>query len=103
MMTPQRWLHLWEETMRNGLVGCKGRPTFFFDSKKIIPEVKESINTLKEWLEQAGVVGLSTPESDEIDAQVHPQYSCCEYLPTQYSLSVPHASQLAIWHQIDRR
>lgn len=56
--------------MRNGLEGCKGSPTFFFDSKKIIPEVKESIATLKQWLEQAGVTGLTIPDDDEIDAQV---------------------------------
>jgi hypothetical protein len=70
MMTPQRWLKLWEETMRNGLEGCRGSPTFFFDSKNIITEVNESIATLKAWLEQAGVVGLTIPDPDEVDAQV---------------------------------
>ena len=55
--------------MRNGLEGCKGSPTFFFDSKRIIPDVKESIETLKQRLEQAGVTGLTIPDDDEIDAQ----------------------------------
>lgn len=73
MMTPQRWLHLWEETMRNGLEGCRGSPTFFFDSKRIIPEVNESIASLKQWLEHAGVSGLTTPDPDEVDSQVCPQ------------------------------
>jgi hypothetical protein len=80
MMTPQRWMHLWESTLRNGLEGCKGAPTFFFDSKRIISEVNESISYLKTWLEQAGVVGLTIPDPDEIDAQVLPPSPPFEHL-----------------------
>jgi hypothetical protein len=70
MMTPQRWLNLWEQTMRNGLEGCRGAPTIIFDSKGIITDVEGSLEFLKTHLEQAGVRGLTMPDQDEIDSAV---------------------------------
>ena len=51
MMTPQRWLSLWETTMLYGLEGCRGVPTIFFSSGNIIPDIRGALKMLKGLLE----------------------------------------------------
>lgn len=70
MMTPQRWLSLWETTMLYGLEGCRGVPTVFFSSSNIIPDIKGALATLKGLLEAAGVRGLKMPSDGEIKDRI---------------------------------
>lgn len=70
MMTPQRWLSLWETTMLYGLEGCRGVPTVFFSSSNIIPDIRGALTTLKGLLEAAGVRGLKMPSDGEIEDRI---------------------------------
>lgn len=70
MMTPQRWLSLWETTMLYGLEGCRGVPTVFFSSSNIIPDIRGALTTLKGLLEAVGVRGLKMPSDGEIQDRI---------------------------------
>lgn len=70
MMTPQRWLSLWETTMLYGLEGCRGVPTVFFSSSNIIPDIRGALTTLKGLLEGVGVRGLKMPSDGEIEDRI---------------------------------
>ena len=76
-MTSQRWLDLWESTLRHALEACVGVPTVLFQKQTVIPEggvtgqldAKEAIQNLKQDLEDAGVRGLHMPDDEEIQTQ----------------------------------
>jgi hypothetical protein len=70
MMTAQRWLNLWGDTVKLGLQGCKGAPTIIFDSRLVILNVDNALKKLKALLERAGVRGLKMPEPEEVQLQI---------------------------------
>lgn len=70
MMTPQRWLNLWGDTMKQGLEGCRGAPTIVFRSTLVTTDTEAALATLKALLERAGVRGLHMPDVDEIQREI---------------------------------
>lgn len=68
-MTAQRWLDLWEVTLRHGLEACSGVPTVLFDAQDMLPNATSAIQGLKRDLEGAGVRGLHMPSDEEIELQ----------------------------------
>lgn len=65
-MTVDRWLHLWDTMLRQGLHGCRGFPVVLVTLHQIIKHTDTVLLGLKERLEMAGVKGLYTPSAADM-------------------------------------
>lgn len=73
-MTVDRWLHLWDTMLRQGLHGCRGVPVVLVSLHQIIKHTDTVLLGLKDRLEMAGVKGLYTPS--EADMKKKFKYAC---------------------------